>query len=120
MISENEFLKALIVFFVIAVVFSLIPFFIAQSRQAIHRVPIFWLSLIMGWTVVGWIAAFIWASVDKVEEPKDSGTDIEGKSASGIDVKVSKVDEEKLEKQISEAIGRGDYATVQQLVGKRR
>jgi len=70
--------------------------------------------------VVGWVAAFIWACVDKVEEPKDSGTDIEGKSASGMDAKESEMDEEELERQISEAIAKGDFAIVRHLTGKRK
>ena len=120
MISEDEILKASIAFIVIALIFSVIPYLIAQSRKAAHTIPILWLSLIMGWTGVGWVAAFIWACVDKVEASKESGTDIEGKSASGIDAKESTMDEEELERQISKAIAKGDFATVRHLVGKRK
>ncbi len=120
MVSEDGILKALMAFIVTALIFSVIPYFIAQSRKAAHTIPILWLSLIMGWTVVGWVAAFIWACVDKVEEPKDSGTDIEGKSASGMDAKESEMDEEELERQISEAIAKGDFTIVRHLTGKRK
>jgi len=70
MITQDGFLKALLALSVIALISSVIPYFIAQSRKAAHTVPILWLSLTMGWTGVGWVAAFIWAYVDKVEEPK--------------------------------------------------
>jgi len=120
MISEDEILKALMAFSVIALIFSVIPYFIAQSRKAAHTIPILWLSLIMGWTVVGWVAASIWAYVDKVEEPKDGGQHLESKSASGIDAKESVMDEEELERHISKAIAKQDFAAVRHLVGKRK
>jgi len=120
MISEDEILKALMAFSVIALIFSVIPYFIAQSRKAAHTIPILWLSLIMGWTVVGWVAASIWAYVDNVEEPKDSGQHLESKSASGIDAKESVMDEEELERQISEAMAKENFVTVRRLVGKRK
>ena len=74
----------------------------------------------MGWTAVGWVAAFIWACVDKVEATKESGTDIEGKAASGIGAKESEMDEEELERQISEAMAKENFTTVRHLVGKRK
>jgi 4-amino-4-deoxy-L-arabinose transferase-like glycosyltransferase len=120
MISEDVILKALMAFIVIALIFSVIPYFIAQSRKAVHTIPILWISLIVGWTAVGWLAAFIWACVDKVEDPKESEMNIEGESASGIDAKESTMDEEELERQISEAMANENFATVRHLVGKRK
>lgn len=120
MISQDGFLKALLALSVIALISSVIPYFIAQSRKAAHTVPILWLSLTMGWTGVGWVAAFIWAYVDKTEEPKDSGQPLERKSDSRMDAKETGIDEEELERQISEAMANEDFATVRHLVGKRK
>jgi hypothetical protein len=42
-----------------------IPTVIASSRGAVSKNMIFVLNLLLGVTVIGWIAAFIWAAVDK-------------------------------------------------------
>ncbi len=120
MVSEDGILKALMAFIVIALIFSVIPYFLAQSRKAAHTIPILWLSLTMGWTGVGWVAACIWAYVDKGEEPKDSGQHLERKSDSRMDAKETGIDEEELERQISEAMANEDFGDVRHLVGKRK
>ncbi len=38
-----------------------IPSFIALTRQRDQRLKIFLVNLLTGWTLVGWMAAFIWA-----------------------------------------------------------
>jgi hypothetical protein len=58
--------------------------------------------------------------MDKAEEPKESGQHLESKSASRMDAKETEMDEEKLERQISEAMAKEDFATVRHLVGKRK
>jgi len=120
MMSEDGTLKALAAFIVTALIFSVIPYFIAQSRKAAHTVPILWLSLTMGWTGIGWVAAFIWAYMDKVDEPGDSGQHLERKSESRMDAKETGIDEEELERQITEAMANEDFTTVRHLVGKRK
>ena len=42
-----------------------LPAVIAKSRGADNTLAIFFLNFILGWTVVVWVAAFIWACVDK-------------------------------------------------------
>lgn len=42
-----------------------LPSVIASSRHATNSGLIFLLNLLTGVTVIGWIAAFIWAAVDK-------------------------------------------------------
>jgi hypothetical protein len=34
-----------------------------------NRWPIFWTNLLMGWTVIGWVVAFIWATSAIRKEP---------------------------------------------------
>ena len=41
-----------------------IPSIIAYVRNHKYRIPIFVLNLLAGVTVIGWIAAFIWAFID--------------------------------------------------------
>lgn len=39
----------------------LIPTFVALTRQRDKRLKIFLVNLLTGWTLVGWMVAFIWA-----------------------------------------------------------
>ena len=48
---------------IVALVVSLVPVLVAFARGAQHKGPIAVISLLLGWTVVGWLAAFIWACV---------------------------------------------------------
>ena len=54
-------------FFLVALLFGVIPAIIAYKRRARNRVAILVLSLLFGFTGIGWIAAFIWACVDKTD-----------------------------------------------------
>ena len=58
-------LSFLLLIFALGVVFSLIPWFVALARGCRNTIPIFVICLFFGWTVVGWVAAFIWACVDE-------------------------------------------------------
>lgn len=40
-----------------------IPSFMALTRQRDQRMKVFLLNLLAGWTIVGWMLAFIWAAV---------------------------------------------------------
>jgi len=51
--------------FVLVLVFYLLPTVIANTRETEHRGAIFFINLLFGWTVLGWIAALIWAVVEK-------------------------------------------------------
>lgn len=44
-----------------------LPSVIASRRNAARRWAIFFINLIFGWTIIGYIAAFIWVCVDKRE-----------------------------------------------------
>ncbi len=57
-------LVQLIVFFVMAAalfLFYFLPFVIALSRGHKNTVAIFMLTLLLGWTFLGWIIALIWS-----------------------------------------------------------
>ena len=40
-----------------------VPIFVADARQSSNLTAIVWLTILLGWSVLGWIAAFIWALV---------------------------------------------------------
>jgi hypothetical protein len=46
---------------IIMMLLYLLPSLIAGARHHKNGAPIFALNLFMGWTVIGWAAAFIWA-----------------------------------------------------------
>ena len=53
-----ELLSALITFLGTAIYF--LPAIIAKQRKATHEINIFWVNLLLGWTVLGWFAVLIW------------------------------------------------------------
>jgi hypothetical protein len=42
-----------------------LPTIIAALRHSRNVVPIFLVNLFLGWTIIGWIAALIWALVSE-------------------------------------------------------
>jgi len=61
-----ELLALLLIF--LAFTFYFIPTAIAHQRRAQHFTGIFLINLVFGWTVLGWIAALIWAIVEKTDD----------------------------------------------------
>ena len=51
----------LIAFVVAAFTLYFYPSYVARDRRHQYVEPIFALNLLLGWTVLGWIAALIWA-----------------------------------------------------------
>jgi hypothetical protein len=45
----------------------LIPWSIAFARRHNKQVPIFLINLLLGWTLIGWVAALIWSFSSDVE-----------------------------------------------------
>ena len=50
-----------------------VPFLIANHRGHRNQVPIFFLNLLLGWTIVGWVGALIWASIANKDKTKKEG-----------------------------------------------
>lgn len=48
-------------FAVVILMLYLLPWLIAKNRAHRNSMPIFWLNLLAGWTLVGWFASFIWS-----------------------------------------------------------
>ena len=59
--GEMEGVPLLIVLVVVSVTIYLLPSWIASSRNHHQKWAIFALNLLLGWTFVGWVIAFVWA-----------------------------------------------------------
>ena len=51
-------------FLIIVTVLYFLPSFVAMLRGHHNKVAVWLLNLILGWTVIGWIAALIWAATE--------------------------------------------------------
>jgi hypothetical protein len=60
---EKFFLLCLFIFLVLTIYF--IPTYIAIRRNLARRWLVLIVNLISGWTVIGWVAAIVWACLDK-------------------------------------------------------
>jgi hypothetical protein len=47
--------------------FYFLPVIIAGQRDSQHYGAIFWVNLLFGWTILGWLAALIWACTERTE-----------------------------------------------------
>lgn len=64
-----------ILFAVFTLSLYFIPTMIAMSRRHVNMLPIFLLNLYLGFTILGWIAALIWAVSQTV--PAAAGADVQ-------------------------------------------
>lgn len=73
-------------------VFYFLPTIIAIARGAQSALPIALLNIIGGWTLVGWLAAMVWAVMGAPRVPAasdDTGGDANDAGASPVDPKRS-------------------------------
>jgi len=54
---------------IVALLLYFLPAIIASARRHNQRVAILWLNLFLGWTFLGWIAAFVWAFTNPIVSP---------------------------------------------------
>ncbi len=60
--GTNELaLISTVIFFPAALALYFSPGIVAEARGHPNRMPIFLLNLFLGWTVVGWVGALVWA-----------------------------------------------------------
>ena len=50
---------------------TFLPVIVAYNRNHRNTLPILVLSIFLGWTCLGWIAAMIWAVTDNVRETRN-------------------------------------------------
>jgi len=55
-------------FMAIGIVVYFLPIIIAAVRNMPHAVAISVLTVVAGWTFVGWVVALVWACLDKPPE----------------------------------------------------
>jgi cytochrome c biogenesis protein CcdA len=55
------------VFLILGFILYWVPTLVANSNRHRNRVAIGMLNLFLGWTVIGWIVALIWANTDNRE-----------------------------------------------------
>jgi hypothetical protein len=60
---------ALVVLSGLSILLYLLPAIVADERKHQHRVPILLLNLFLGWTLLGWVGALVWATMP-VSPPK--------------------------------------------------
>lgn len=57
---------------VIAAIFYFVPTMIGSLRHVEHRSAIFFVNLLLGWTIFGWFAVFVWAVVERPQDIKEN------------------------------------------------
>ncbi len=62
-----------ILFFIILVALYFIPFIIAIIRRINNSMPVFFLNLFLGWTVVGFFVLIFYASLTNVKSTESIG-----------------------------------------------
>lgn len=58
----SGFIAIFLVGFVLGCLYC-VPIFIADARRNPNITAIVWLTILLGWSVLGWVGAFIWALV---------------------------------------------------------
>jgi len=53
---------------ILGVLLYFVPWVVAAARKHNNSPAIFALNLMLGWTVVGWVAALVWACTDNVKK----------------------------------------------------
>lgn len=49
-----------------ALIIYLIPAIVASQRNHANMLAITWLNILLGWTFLGWVIAFVWACTNNV------------------------------------------------------
>lgn len=53
---------------ILALLVMFIPTFVAYRRNLKRRFACFWINLLIGWTIIGWIPLIAWASLTSAVE----------------------------------------------------
>jgi hypothetical protein len=59
--AENLFIVLVVILAILGTYIYFIPTFIARSRGHKNTLAIFALNLLLGWSLIGWTAALVWA-----------------------------------------------------------
>lgn len=62
---------ALMVWWIVGLLFYFIPTIIAIKREHPNRVAIICLNVLLGWVIIGWVGALIWSVLAIPEQKED-------------------------------------------------
>ena len=65
---------ATLLFLLVAGCVYLLPSVVAASTRHRHTAAIAALNVLLGWTIAGWLIAFVWALVNPVRRPQGHAT----------------------------------------------
>jgi fucose permease len=68
MYQTNDDLAGAVVLMSILLVGYFLPWMVGKSRDIQHNGILFFINLLAGWTVVGWLACLIWATCAQSRE----------------------------------------------------
>ena len=71
--SSNYDTFMMIVFLAVAVAVYFIPNFVATARKHQNANAIFVVNLLLGWTIIGWVVALVWALT--TVKPQEAATE---------------------------------------------
>ncbi|HWD59013.1 MAG TPA: superinfection immunity protein [Stellaceae bacterium] len=61
-----------ILMLLVIVLIYMLPTLIAFGREHPRREDVAVINILLGWTLIGWVACFLWASLAHVEDPLGS------------------------------------------------
>jgi len=68
MAPTSETLFNALVTIAIVVCLYFLPYFVAKNRKHVNTTAIGVLNLLLGWTIIGWVIALVWASTANIEK----------------------------------------------------
>jgi hypothetical protein len=57
-----------ILMLIVVIVIYILPTLIAFGREHPHRQDLLVLNLLLGWTLIGWVGVFLWATLARAED----------------------------------------------------
>ena len=57
-----------VIVLLLILILYMLPTLVAYSREHPHRAVLAVFNIFLGWTLIGWIAVFLWAALAPVEE----------------------------------------------------
>ncbi len=60
---------AIVLLVVLALLFYLLPSLLGLVMGVIHWRGVLLVNVLLGWTVIGWLASLVWVLLDRVRDP---------------------------------------------------
>jgi uncharacterized membrane protein len=62
------------VVFILAIIIYFLPSFVASNRHHPNGLAIFLVNLLLGWTLLGWVGALVWACINPSPPPREASS----------------------------------------------